>query len=117
MWLNNLGFVAVGVISTILVQSYWRKYQILKAIKSVEKISKHDGFKLKPGWAHNPALKYPENYPCFCGSGQKFKKCCSNSLPLYVKSASIKKIEAEVNECLRFVETNMGKLKNENDKT
>lgn len=31
--------------------------------------------KLRPGVVYNPFTKWPRNFPCFCGSGVKFKKC------------------------------------------
>lgn len=29
----------------------------------------------------NPFLKYPRNESCYCGSGQKYKKCCMSTEP------------------------------------
>jgi hypothetical protein len=32
----------------------------------------------------NPLLKYERNFPCFCGSGIKFKKCCMRKLTICI---------------------------------
>ena len=32
------------------------------------------------------AADTPRNQPCFCGSGKKFKKCCSNKIDEFKKN-------------------------------
>lgn len=34
-------------------------------------------FRCIDGHSWNPFRNFPVNYPCFCESGKKFKKCCS----------------------------------------
>lgn len=38
-------------------------------------------YKPKDGFDWNPALGFPRNEPCFCGSGKKFKKCHLLQMP------------------------------------
>jgi len=39
-------------------------------------MNKSAGYKPAPGYPYNPIFGYGRNYPCFCGSSKKFKKCC-----------------------------------------
>lgn len=105
--------VVIGYFLGWLFDRIQRAHQMRKAIKHAESLVNAKGLVLKPGWAHNPALKYPQNYPCFCGSGAKFKRCCFQKLPRYVKESQIPNIEKELKNCIQFVEAHMGKLKGE----
>lgn len=44
--------------------------------KEATKKYRRTGFKLQAGYAWNPLLSYPRSKGCFCGSGDKAKKCC-----------------------------------------
>jgi hypothetical protein len=39
---------------------------------------------LETGNEWNPMLGYPRNHYCPCGSQKKFKKCCSDKIPMAV---------------------------------
>lgn len=34
------------------------------------------GYRLRPGFDWNPLIGYPRNKGCWCGSGDKAKRCC-----------------------------------------
>jgi hypothetical protein len=44
--------------------------------KARSKKYRRTGYMLQPGYAWNPLTGYPRNKGCFCGSGEKAKKCC-----------------------------------------
>ncbi len=47
----------------------------------------------------NPLREFPRNMPCFCGSGNKFKRCCMKNLEDTVEPqqlAPLKKAMAQV---------------------
>lgn len=114
---SNIVWIALGVLAGIIMLATFNRlrqaHRIRKAIRLADELAGAKGLILRPGWAHNPALKYPPNYPCFCGTGQKFKKCCLSKLPRYVREKSLPKIQAELTECLNFVRSNLGELKPE----
>ena len=101
--------VLVGFAFNKLIRVLKLKWLIHKSTKELERIEKLGP--LKAGWAMNPALKYPPHYPCFCGSGAKFRQCCLKTLPRYVKEKSLPQINKELENCQRFVKANLGKLK------
>lgn len=45
------------------------------------RVNRDIGYRIAPGFLWNPLTKYPKNWPCFCGSGLKFKKCCTDKVP------------------------------------
>lgn len=48
------------------------------------------------GNVSNPALKYPRNMKCFCGSELKFKKCCMDKIPRALKIEDAEKLRSAV---------------------
>jgi len=44
------------------------------------------------GFTYNPAMKFPPNQKCFCGSGMKFKKCHKLSMPEIISLEESEKI-------------------------
>lgn len=65
-----------------------------------KKIVRDMGWKVMPGWAWNPLLKYPANFSCFCGRGAKFKKCCINNVPKSCKEEDVEKYQSVVDAAL-----------------
>ncbi len=100
-----------GVCIGLLIRKLEVIYKKRALLKNLAKIEGSKGFKLKDGWAHNPLTKYPPNYVCFCGTGAKFKKCCSNTIPRYVMNSQVPAIESEMRDILNIVERNKGVFK------
>jgi hypothetical protein len=69
-----------------ILQSLKRKIMKPKSFKQAEQLANKqqrddakDGnafYHLHAGNIWNPLRTYPRNNPCFCGSGQKSKRCC-----------------------------------------
>lgn len=57
-------------------------YKAIQKSKSVDR--KENRYVLKAGLVYNPFIKWPRNLSCFCGSAQKFKKCCESTIPFGV---------------------------------
>ena len=60
-------------------------------------------YKPKPGYTWNPFRKYPQNLPCYCGSGKKFKKCHRDVLPVCVKSSEVGQVEAYIKKMIAYI--------------
>ena len=54
---------------------------------------------LKDGFAWNPLLKIPRNFPCPCQSGAKYKDCHLKTMPRAIPS----KLAAEYNDKLKHL--------------
>lgn len=57
-------------------------------------------FAPRPGFVRNPLLSHPPNAACFCGSGEKWKKCCRKLMPLYVPESEL----PDYIDCLNGIE-------------
>lgn len=44
----------------------------------------------------HPARKYPRNWPCFCGSGKKFKKCHLEQVPHWILKNEAPRVKAMI---------------------
>lgn len=51
-------------------------------------------YRPNPGYAWNPATKYPPNKPCFCGSLIKAKKCCLPGIPKIIPEGQVLEVKA-----------------------
>lgn len=52
----------------------------------------------------NPFNKWPRNLSCFCGSGQKFKKCHENKLNLIISQKEYEVLKPDFDKTLAFVQ-------------
>ena len=57
----------------------------------------------KPGYVWNPFSKYPNNLPCYCGSGKKFKKCHQATIPLTIQQSQEKEVKDYLNRMIKYV--------------
>jgi len=56
-----------------------------------------------PGYERNPMLRYPKNYPCFCDSKKKFKKCCLRKLKNVIPKKDFVYYNKKIEEYLKQV--------------
>jgi hypothetical protein len=73
----------------------------------------NDGYKQarthedQKGMVDNPFSHWPVNWPCFCGSGDKFKKCCSDKMSHHVSSRDAQVLKADYEKQLVHVKNQM----------
>jgi hypothetical protein len=66
----------------------------------------HDSQK---GMTDNPFSKWPPNYPCFCGTGKKFKACCKDTMQIQVSGRDALVLKTDYEKQLVHVKTEMDK--------
>lgn len=60
--------------------------------------------KLRPGVVYNPFIHWPRNLSCFCGSGEKFKKCHESKLQMGCSEHEYKVLKPDFDKILSHVE-------------
>lgn len=82
---------------------------VAKSLENQKKQEKDDeykpsmGYKPASGYDWNPFLKYPPNLYCMCGSGIKFKKCCSRKISRVIEISKVASMTEYMKKTIDYI--------------
>jgi len=72
-------------------------------IQKKKKYKSNMGYRPINGYDWNPFLKYPPNLYCMCGSGVKFKRCCSNKISRTIEVSKVQHMTEYMNKTIEYI--------------